>query len=176
MTPGRPPFSRSTGGVFAGLGTFAFDAPNVYAVDAPDVLTPLNGATAALSYGGGVGGTAAIQSAEGCRRLLVLGFPLEAVSQPARGAVMARALDYLSACQLPDTAIALPQAGGAYSVTPAFTGSALAWGLTGVSVQVQRDDAVSGVAFWNGAGLGCGDVADGDGNVVVELPVAYAQR
>jgi hypothetical protein len=140
------------GGAFAGLGIFTFDAPDAYLVDAPDVLTPLNGATAALSYAGGVGGTAAIQHAEGCQRLLVLGFPLEAVPQPSRGAVMTRALDYLSACLVPDTTIAIPQASGAYSMTPAFTGSAFAWGLTGVSVQVQRSDPED--AFWTGTSWG----------------------
>ena len=139
------------GSAFAGLGPFTFDAPDVYVVDRPDVITPLHGATAALSYAGGVGGTAAIQYVEGCQRLLVLGFPLEAIVQPSRSAVMARAVDYLAACLTPDTAIATPRASGAYSVTPAFAGSALAWGLAGVSVQVQR---ASDGAFWNGASWG----------------------
>jgi len=139
------------GGAFAGLGDLTFDAPDVYLVDAADVLAPLNGATAALSYAGGVGGTAAIQYEEVCQRLLVFGFPFEAVPQPSRSAVMARALDYLAACLTPDTAIATPQASGAYSVTPAFTGSAYAWGLAGVSVQVERD---SDGAFWTGASWG----------------------
>jgi hypothetical protein len=65
-----------------------------------------------------------------------------------------RALDYLSACLLPDTTIETPQASGAYSVTPAFSGTAFAWGLTGVSVQVQRGGPVSGGAFWTGASWG----------------------
>ncbi|MGC9393357.1 MAG: N-acetylmuramoyl-L-alanine amidase [Anaerolineae bacterium] len=145
-------FQSVVDGAFDGLGAFTFDAPDVYLVDAPDALTPLNGATAALSYAGGVGGTAAIQYVDGCQRLLVLGFPLEAVPQPSRGALMTHTLDYLSACLMPDTTIATPQASGAYSVTPAFTGSAFAWGLTGVSVQVQRGDAED--AFWTGTSWG----------------------
>ena len=142
------------GGAFADLGAFTFDALDAYVVDAPDVLAPASGATAALSYAGGVGGAAAIQYVEGCQRLLVLGFPLEAVPQPSRDAVMTRALDDLSACLMPDTTIAIPQASGAYSVTPAFTGSAYAWGLTGVSVQVQRADPGDVGAFWTGADWG----------------------
>jgi len=139
------------GGAFAGLGTLAFDAPDAYVVDAPDVLAPLNGATAALNYTGGVGGAAAIQYAEGCQRLLVLGFPFEALPQPSRSAVMARAVDYLAACMEPDTMIETPRASGAYSVTPAFAGSASGWGLTGVAVQVQR---ASDSAYWNGTSWG----------------------
>ncbi len=139
------------GSAFAGLGSLKIDASDVYLVDAPDAITPLNNATAALSYSGGVGGAAAIQYAEGCQRLLVLGFPLEAVAQPSRDTVMARAVDYLSACLTPDTTITTPQASGAYSVTPAFAGSAYAWGLAGVSVQVQR---TSDSAYWNGTSWG----------------------
>ncbi len=133
---------------FAGLGPLTFDAPDAYVVDAADVLAPLNGATAALTYVGGVGGAAAIQYAEGCQRLLVLGFPLEALPQPSRSAVMARAVDYLAACLVSDTAIETPRASGAYNVTPAFAGSASGWGLAGVSVQMQR---ASDGAYWNGA-------------------------
>jgi N-acetylmuramoyl-L-alanine amidase len=140
-----------TGSAFGGLGAFTFDAPDVYLVDRPDVLTPLNGAAAALSYAGGVGGTAAIQYAAGCQRLLVLGFPLEAVPQASRSAVMARALNYLSACSTPETTITTPQSSGAYSITPAFAGSASGWELTGVSVQVQR---ASDGAYWTGASWG----------------------
>lgn len=157
-------------GAFAGLGTLTFDAPDVYVVAAPDVLTPLNGATAALSYAGGLGGTAAVQYVEGCQRALVLGFPLEAVPQPSRSAVMARALDYLAACLTPDTMIAMPQASGAYSVTPAFDGSALGWGLTGVTVQVQR---ASDNAYWTGANWGAATwlVASGTASWSYPLPM-----
>ncbi len=137
-----------TGGVFAGLGPLTIDAPDAYVVDAPDVLAPLSGATAALSYAGGVGGAAAIQYADGCRRLLVLGFPFEALPRSSRSAAMARAVDYLAVCMEPDTTIATPRASGAYSVTPTFAGSASGWGLAGVSVQVQR---ASDSAYWNGA-------------------------
>jgi N-acetylmuramoyl-L-alanine amidase len=139
------------GGVFAGLDAFTVDAPDAYVVDAPDVLAPLNGAMVALNYAGGVGGAAAIRYAEGCRRVLVLGFPLEAAPEPARSALLARALDDLAACLTPDATIATPQAGSAYSVTPTFAGAALAWGLSGVAVQVQRADNGT---FWTGASWG----------------------
>jgi hypothetical protein len=83
-------------GVFVGLEPFTFDAPGEYDADMPDVLAPSGGATVALTYTGGTGGAAAIQYAAGCRRLLVLGFPLEVVRPAARPAVLARALDFLA--------------------------------------------------------------------------------
>ncbi|HOT90480.1 MAG TPA: N-acetylmuramoyl-L-alanine amidase [Anaerolineae bacterium] len=82
-------------GAFAGLTAFTFDAQDEYDAGAPDVLMPLNGATAALGYVGGTGGDAAIQYVTGNQRLLVLGFPLEGIPRPARDRVMARALDFL---------------------------------------------------------------------------------
>ncbi|HOU12517.1 MAG TPA: N-acetylmuramoyl-L-alanine amidase [Anaerolineae bacterium] len=139
------------GGAFAGLGNFSFNAPGEYDADAADVLLPVNGATAALGYVGGTGGVAALQYGAGCQRLLVLGFPLEVAPRAARDGVLARALDFLDACMTPDTTILTPQAGGAYSVTPPFAGSALGWGLTGVTVQVQR---ASDGAYWTGGGWG----------------------
>ncbi len=156
------------GGAFAGLGAFAFDAADAYVVDAPDVLTPLNGATAALSYSGGVGGTAAVQYAEGCRRLLVLGFPFEALPQSSRSVVMARAVDYLAACLIPDTVIATPQASGAYSVTPAFAGAAYGWEVTGVAVQVQR---AADRAYWNGVDWGAATWLSATGTAAWSYPL-----
>ncbi len=141
----------TAGGAFAGLAPFSFNAAGDYDADAPDVLSPVNGGAAALGYVGGMGGAAAVQYVSGCQRLLVLGFPLEVVPRASRDGVMARALDFLAACKMPDTSILTPQAGGAYSVTPAFAGSALGWGLTGVTVQVQRG---SDGAYWTGATWG----------------------
>ena len=135
------------GGAFAGLADFVFVTPDEYRADAADVLSPVSGATSTLQYVGGTGGAAAIQYADGCRRLLVTGFPLEVVPSAPRAALMARALNYLSYCTLPHSSIVLPQAGGYYSVTPALAGTAIGWTLSGVKVQVQRrsDDA-----FWTG--------------------------
>jgi hypothetical protein len=67
---------------------------------------------------------------------------------------MARALDFLDYCTLPHSTIVTPEAGGYYSVTPAFAGTAVGWALTDVTVRVQRD---SDGAFWDGA------VWDGEG-------------
>ncbi len=95
-------------GTFAGLPAFTFNAPEEYAADAPDVLTPLSGATTALEYAGGTGGAAAVQFASGQQRLLVLGFPLEVVPRPTRDGVMARALDFLDVLHVGIERIFLP--------------------------------------------------------------------
>ncbi len=138
------------GGAFEGLATFSFDAPGEYDADYPDVLAPYggSGASPALSYAGGLGGTAAVQYAAGCRRLLVLGFPLEVVIPAARPDVMAAALDFLDTCvPFVDTVITQPQAGTYYTLTPEFTGAATGGALTHVEVQIaRRQDQL----FWNG--------------------------
>ncbi|MBN1875965.1 MAG: N-acetylmuramoyl-L-alanine amidase [Anaerolineae bacterium] len=139
------------GGVFEGLADFSFDAPEEYDADYPDVIAPLEGA-AALTYVGGTGGTAAVQYADGCKRLLVLGFPFEVVRPEARPEVMARALDFLDACTLVTVRILSPQAGSIYSRTPAFAGTAAGVDLARVEVQVQAENG----AFWDGAAWGVG--------------------
>jgi len=88
----------ASGGIFTGLSAFRFDAPGEYDADYPDQLSPYGGSRAALTYVGGAGGTAAIQSAQGCRRVVTFGFPFETIWPEARAAVMARIIDYLDDC------------------------------------------------------------------------------
>jgi N-acetylmuramoyl-L-alanine amidase len=85
----------TAGSIFAGLGSFRFDAPGMYDPDYPDVISPYAGSVAALEYVGGTGGTAAVQYADGCSRLVYLAFPLETIDPPVRAAVMERILDFL---------------------------------------------------------------------------------
>ncbi len=86
-----------TGGIFAGLSSFAFDdsTHGAYDVDYPDVVLPLYGATPNLAYQGGAGGYAGIQYS-GLYRLLYLAFPFETIyPETARQAVMCRAAAFL---------------------------------------------------------------------------------
>ena len=46
----------------------------------------------------GGGGTAAVQYADGCERLIYFGFPFETIWPSERAAVMERALDFLAPC------------------------------------------------------------------------------
>jgi hypothetical protein len=133
-----------TGSIFDGLGSFRFDAPGMYDADYPDVMFPVNGSTAALSYSGGTGGTAAVQYADaiGCERLVYWGFPFEAVWPEQRPAAMGRVLDFLGVC-LPvavDTGIATPADGSAHRTVPPFGGTAAGGmgALDRVEVQIQR--------------------------------------
>ncbi len=119
--------TATAAGALAGLEPFTFDAPGEYDADFPDVLRPPEGAAVALTYTGGTGGAAAVQASEGCRRTLVMGFPLEVVRSEARGEVMGRVLGFLDECAETQVRISSPQAGGYYSVTPPFRGEVL-WG------------------------------------------------
>ncbi len=146
--------SAVAGGAFAGLPDFTFDAPGEYDADYPDVIAPYPGgdATETLRYGGGTGGVAAVQFAQGCRRYLGLGFPFEVIRPEFRGAVMTAALDFLGVClQAADTSIAQPQANGYYSSTPAFNGVATGGGIVRIEVQIRRDGDHS---FWTGSEWG----------------------
>ncbi len=124
--------SPSAGGIFSGLASFNFDegAHGTYPVLYPDVLSPANGSTAALSYVGGAGGTAAIQYANGCQRLVYMGFPFETIYPAStRQAVMARILDFLGACLslAPQATILSPFDGGYYNQLPPIHGVATGW-------------------------------------------------
>jgi hypothetical protein len=98
------------------------------------------------------GGGAAIQHAVpvagglSCRRVVALGFPLETLRPAERVAVMARALNYLD-CFI-DTVIVSPEEGRYYRTTPAFTMSASGAGVTGVELQLRRNDGL----YWSLAG------------------------
>ena len=83
------------GSIFAGLSAFAFDNGTLfYDSDYPDVISPLGGATAALSYVGGVGGTAGVVY-DGLYRVVHFGFPFETITTAAaRAAVMDRIVGF----------------------------------------------------------------------------------
>ncbi len=149
--------------IFAGLAPFRFDAPGMYDPDYPDVITPTGGSAAALAYVGGTGGTAAVQYASGCQRLVYFAFPFETVDPNARPTVMSRVLDFLDDCLPPqavNTIITTPPDGGAYNTPPPFAGTvevqetstfvraaALTQvGVQQVEVQVERDGT-----YWNGS-------------------------
>jgi hypothetical protein len=133
----------AAGSIFEGLAPFRFDALGMYDADYPDQLTPLNGSVAALAYDGGLGGTAAVQYAAGCQRLVYFGFPFETIWPDHRPGVMGRVLGFLDAClEVPvQTNISSPVDGSAHRFLPAFTGTAGAGemaALARVEVQIQR--------------------------------------
>ncbi len=136
-------------GPFQGLGELPFDAPDAYLVESPDVLSPRNGAQAALLYSGRNDGAAAIAYADGCTGLIVMGFPFEALQADLRPAVMARALDFLDTCApapLPPTqGFISPQPEGIYNAPPPVQGWS-AGEVSKVEVQLCRE----GGACWDG--------------------------
>jgi len=141
----------SPGSIFEGLDPFRFDAPGMYDADYPDQLTPVSSSMAALAYQGGAGGTAAVQYADGCQRLVYLGFPFETIWPEQRAAVMGRVLDFLDEClALPRTTIRSPTDGGWYVETPPLEG--LASGVHTVdAVEVTLCRDLDGFC-WDGAG------------------------
>ena len=92
-------------------------------------------------------GAAAVQYAQGCQRLLVLGFPFETLRAAERGPVMSAAMAYLDGCNI-DTVIDSPEDQGYYRVSPTFSGRASGAGLVRVELQLQR--AGDG-AYWTGS-------------------------
>jgi hypothetical protein len=141
-----------SGSIFAGLPSFRFDAPGMYDAEWPDQLVPTNGSVAALSYSGGLGGTAAVQYENGCQRLVHFGFPFETIEAEDRSAVMGRVIDHLDECALPPlgTTIVSPVDGAFYQRTPPLQGTASGGaGIQRVEVAVRRqgDDR-----WWNGTG------------------------
>jgi len=140
----------TVGGIFDGLGSFRFDAPGEYDADYPDQLSPYGGSSAALTYQGGAGGTAAVQVADGCQRVVNLGFPFETIRPEARAPVMSRVLDFLDDCLMtrPQTAITTPVDGAIYGVVPRFAGRA--WATDEVQqVYVSMRREVDG-RYWDG--------------------------
>lgn len=86
------------GSIFDGLSFSFDDGSQFYDVNFPDVISPLGGATTALSYVGGTGGGAAIQyDSGGSTKVVNLAFPLETITDQAdRDAVMGRVLSFFS--------------------------------------------------------------------------------
>ncbi len=133
----------ATGSTFEGLAPFRFDAPGMYDADYPDQMTRISGSVDALVYQGESGGTAAVQYADGCQRLVYFGFPFETIRPDQRPVVMGRVLDFLDEClSLPViTKIVTPVSGSAHRTKPAFEGTAEAGEtatLDRVAVQIQR--------------------------------------
>ncbi|MFQ6100273.1 MAG: fibronectin type III domain-containing protein [Anaerolineae bacterium] len=143
----------ASGSIFEGLPPFRFDALGMYDADYPDQMTPVNSSAAALIYSGGQGGTAAVQYADGCERLVYFGFPFETIRSDQRAAVMGRVMDFLALCLGPpvNAKITTPAHGSAHKTTPPFEGTAEAGGtatLDWVEVQVQR---ASDDRYWTGS-------------------------
>jgi N-acetylmuramoyl-L-alanine amidase len=132
------------GSVFEGLDPFSFYTPGMYAPDYPDQLAPLSGAAAALTYQGGAGGTAAVQYADGCERVVYFGFPFETIEPGRRADVMAQVLGFLDEClaMTVDTTISSPADGSAHNNLPDLLGTAGAGAaaLDRVEVQIERED------------------------------------
>jgi len=116
----------TAGSAFAGLGAFRFDAPGMYDADYPDQLSPSNGSSEALRYAGGAGGSAALQYADGCERVITFGFPFETIKPSRRPAVMDRVLGFLDDCfATPPPSLLLfdvwlPQVLRGYETPPAY--------------------------------------------------------
>ena len=138
----------ASGGAFEGLPDLHFDDPAEYYVGYPDVLAPAGGATTALTYvGGTTQGAAAVQYAEGCRRVLTFGFPFETLRASQRGPVMAAALGFLDGCRV-ETHIEVPVEGSGYAEVPLFRGTTSGSGVSRVELQLVR--ATDG-ASWTGS-------------------------
>ncbi len=140
------------GSIFEGLGSFRFDASGFYDADYPDQMEPIGGSVAALVYEGGQGGTAAVQYADGCERLVYFGFPFETISPDRRADVMERVLDFLDEClaRPVNTKIITPSNGSAHRVVPAFAGTATPGdgAIEWVGVHIQR---IEDGHYWTGS-------------------------
>lgn len=70
------------GSIFSGIGSLSFSVADGAPYDAefPDQLSPLAGATACLSYVGGIGGNAGLQVNTGTYKAVNLGFPFECIA------------------------------------------------------------------------------------------------
>jgi hypothetical protein len=99
--------TSNVGGIFAGMANFGFSTGasfsnldgQLYNVAYPDVIAPQAGAISALSYSGGLGGTAAIQSpgTGGAGNIVMFAFPFETItSASSRQIAMGRILDFFS--------------------------------------------------------------------------------
>jgi len=141
---------QGVSGPFAGL-SFSFDAPGMYDADYPDQLHPASGSDEALRYLGGSGGTAAVQYASGCERVVTFGFPFETIRPSQREAVMSAVLGFLGECLNPviDTSIERPAYGSAHNGLPDVGGIASAQhaDLDGVEMLLQRAETSE---YWSG--------------------------
>lgn len=135
-------------GLFNGLPGFSFNAPGEYDADYPDVISPLAGATASLSYSGGTGGTAAIQYDGPTYQLVVMGFPFEVIQPTMRAPVMVAILEYLGTRES-ETWIDQPLNNSYHKNVPALYGTAVGKDLTRVEVSIY---SLQTFKYWTGSG------------------------
>ncbi|MBL9161479.1 MAG: N-acetylmuramoyl-L-alanine amidase [Planctomycetaceae bacterium] len=93
----------AAGSIFAGLSVTFDNGAQFYNVEFPDRISPLGGATSALTYA--TGGSAGIQftDAGAGAQLVMLAFPFETITSAAtRNSVMARVIDYFSLLMPPE--------------------------------------------------------------------------
>ncbi|HZY42150.1 MAG TPA: N-acetylmuramoyl-L-alanine amidase, partial [Anaerolineae bacterium] len=131
-----------SGSLFDGLGAISLDdsTHGTYDVDWPDVFNPIGPAASALVYN--TGGSAAVQYANSCSRLVYAGVPLETIYPAAtRRAVIGRAIEFLGAC----ARISSPLDGTLINKLPAFQIDSLT--ATGIEVSIRR---LSNTTFYNG--------------------------
>ena len=106
-------FSATAGGIFASRSGGSFDdgSGGIYNVAYPDVLTPNEaGVRAALSYTGGIGGSAAVQydGSAGGGRVVFFGFPFESILSPGtRSDYMGDIMKFFGTLEPP--ALAVPE-------------------------------------------------------------------
>lgn len=111
-------FTATGGGLFAGdpAGRFDDGSAGIYNVRFPDVLTPAGaGATAALTYTGGLAGAAAIQSFDSSSgsKLVFFGFPFETITNASiRESLMFDILSWFAVVSPPTLATPTFQAQG----------------------------------------------------------------
>lgn len=87
----------AAGSIFAGLSFSFDDGSQFYDSEFPDRISPLGGATTALTYVGGSGGNAAIQFDGGATKVVNFGFPFETITTAVdRTAVMDRVLEFFA--------------------------------------------------------------------------------
>jgi hypothetical protein len=108
-------------GPYEGLEPFGFGVvegvdvgTGTYDADYPDTFSPESGASAALSYAGGIGGVAAVAfRVDGGAAVINFGFPFETiVGAETRTDVMARTLSYFGVEKEPPTTSGSGGAGG----------------------------------------------------------------
>lgn len=92
---GTESLQPAPGGLFDGLGELSFYDPPLLFVGYPDVLAPVPGGAAELTYLGGTGGTAAVSWDDGASRVVCCGFPVEVIdTESDRPALLERVLRF----------------------------------------------------------------------------------
>jgi hypothetical protein len=151
--------SGSGGSIFAGIALNFDNGSQVYNVDFPDVISPLGGASLAMTYS--TGGGAAITYSSGNERLVMLGFGFEAItSSDARSSVMDAVLTFFKlqpAVPPPPDLVAASDSGTSNSdnITSfdnSTPGKALQFTVSGTTAGVTVRLYVDGVLFASAPG------------------------